>query len=176
MSTTVLRSRVIAPIIVVALVAMHQLFLNVVVTRPAPDWRVPVEVTVYGLTGIAASLIALTGLGRAFAPRERAEAELRAAFDELEFNHQKLLVLHDLGERVAAAADQQSVIELAAHLAFVSRTAIQLGQHKLVVPQNLRRCQATIDRALQHRQRRVGGLIEIHFHPQNSSQVNVNVL
>lgn len=42
-------------------------------------------------------------------------AELRRALDQLESQRQKLLALHDLGENLADADDEQSVLELAAH-------------------------------------------------------------
>ncbi|MGB8645519.1 MAG: GAF domain-containing protein [Anaerolineae bacterium] len=113
-SIRILRWRIPALVAVLALVALHELFLSLVIPRVSPDWRLPVEVTVYGLTGIVAAWLGLTVLARVLARREKAEADMQNAFKELEFNHQRLLALHDLGENLAEVDDEQSVLELAA--------------------------------------------------------------
>ncbi len=113
-STRLERWRWVALAIVLALVLLHQLFLSFILARLAPAWRLPVEASVYSLTGIVGVWVGMTALARAFARREQAETQLRAAFAELEFNHQKLLALHDIGENLAEADDEQSVLELAA--------------------------------------------------------------
>jgi len=106
------RGRAVA--IIVALVALHQFFLYVVLAHLAPAWRVPVEATVYSVTGILAAWLGLTTLADALARREQAETELRAAFAELEFNHRKLLALHDFGQRVVEAHHEETILELGA--------------------------------------------------------------
>ena len=113
-SAGVLRWRWLALGLVIALVAFHQFFLSAILSPLAPTWRFPVEVAVYSVTGILAAWLALTQLGLALARREQAENELREAFAKLEFNHQKLLALHDLGRRVADANSEESILELAA--------------------------------------------------------------
>ena len=100
--------------VVLILVALHQIFLFTVVTVIAPAWRVPVEVAVYGVTGVIVVWLGLTSLANALQQRERAEQELRAAFDELDFNHRKLLALNELGKQVSDANHEESVLELAA--------------------------------------------------------------
>ncbi len=100
--------------VILFLVALHQIFLSGILVHIAPAWRVPVEVAVYGVTGIVAAWLALTTLANALAHRERVESELRAAFAELEFNHRKLLALNELGKHVSDANHEETVLELAA--------------------------------------------------------------
>ncbi len=113
-SVKLLRWRWYAVLVVLALVALHEIFLERVIVQIAPTWRPAVEMLIYSIVGIIASWIALTALARALARRDQAEAELRVAFDELEFNHQKLLALNDFGNRINDAHHEQTVLELAA--------------------------------------------------------------
>lgn len=102
------------PLVVVALAALHQTGLHLFLSRTPALWHEWAELLLYGLTGSVVAWIGLSWIAAAVARRAEAEDKLRAAFAELEFNHQKLLALHDLGEHVAAADDEQIVLELAA--------------------------------------------------------------
>jgi signal transduction histidine kinase len=113
-SARVLRWRWYAMAIIIALVALHQFFLNDILILFAPTWHTLIESLVYSITGISAAWLALTSLARALAHRERTEIELRDAFRELEANHDKLLKLHDFGRRVTDANHEETVLELAA--------------------------------------------------------------
>jgi len=113
-SAKVMRRRWLAPFVVLALVAVHELLLSTLVPRQFSMWRDAVGMMIYSATGVAATWLALTMLARALARREHAEAELRAAFAELEFNHQKLLALNEFGARIADANHEETVLELAA--------------------------------------------------------------
>jgi nitrate/nitrite-specific signal transduction histidine kinase len=103
------------PLIVVFLAALHQIALHTILLNiPDPFWHDRIEILIYGLTGSVVAWIGLTWIAAAVARRAEAETQLREAFAKLEFNHQKLLALHDLGEHVASADDEQAVLELAA--------------------------------------------------------------
>jgi two-component system nitrate/nitrite sensor histidine kinase NarX len=102
------------PLIVVALAALHQTALHTFVRSLPALWHGWAELLLYGLTGSVVAWIGLSWIAAAVARRAEAETKLRAAFAELESNHRQLLALHDLGEHVAAADDEQAVLELAA--------------------------------------------------------------
>ncbi len=57
-----------ALVAVLVLVALHQLFLSVVITRLAPNWRLPLEVAVNSITGLIVVWIGLTSLARPCSP------------------------------------------------------------------------------------------------------------
>ncbi|MBI5081737.1 MAG: GAF domain-containing sensor histidine kinase [Chloroflexi bacterium] len=102
------------PLIVVFLAALHQIALHTILLNiPDPLWHDRIEILIYGLTGSIVTWIGLTWIAAAVARRAEAETQVREAFAKLEFNHQKLLALHDLGEHVASADDEQAVLELA---------------------------------------------------------------
>ncbi len=108
------RLRWFLPLLVFALAALHQLAVKGVARALPPSWHNLSEVTIYSLTGSLVAWIGLTWIAAAAERSALAEARLRAAYAELESNHQKLLTLYDLGQRVAAADDEQAVLELAA--------------------------------------------------------------
>lgn len=80
---------------------------------PLP-WRAFTELAVFGLTGSIVAWLGLSWLAIAIGRYAAAETELRQAYTELEINHQQLLRLHDWGQRIAAAEDEEAVLELAA--------------------------------------------------------------
>ncbi len=80
---------------------------------PLP-WRAFSELTLFGLTGSIVAWLGLSWLATAIGRYAAAEAELRKAYTELETNHQQLLRLHDWGQRIAAAEDEEAILELAA--------------------------------------------------------------
>lgn len=108
------RIRWLVPVIVLFMAALHQILLQSLVEMYFPRWAEAARLLVYTFTGTVVSWIGLSWLATAVANRTQAESELRAAYDELEANHQKLLALHDLGQNVAGASDKQAVLELAA--------------------------------------------------------------
>lgn len=108
------RIRWLMPVIVLLLAALHQLLLQNSVEMFFPLWAEAMRLLVYTFTGSIVAWIGLTWLATAVAQRAEAEIDLRAAYGELEANHQKLLALHDLGQNVATANDKQAVFELAA--------------------------------------------------------------
>jgi nitrate/nitrite-specific signal transduction histidine kinase len=99
---------------VLLLAALHQFTLYLIADSVPARWTWWVELALYSLTGSLAVWLGMTWIADAAARRAEAEAQLRTAFDSLEHNHRQLLALHDLGERVAAASDEQAIIELAA--------------------------------------------------------------
>ncbi len=113
-SDKVIRWRWLALVGVLALVTLHELFLSAIIFPLAPALRDAIGMLVYSVTGLGGVWLAFTLLARALARREQAEAELRHAFDELEFNHQKLLALNDFGKRISDANHEETVFELAA--------------------------------------------------------------
>jgi len=106
--------RWLAPLWVFALAALHQVAVRGVAGALPPSWYNRTELTIYGLTGSLVAWIGLTWIAAAAERGAQAEARLRSAYAELEANHQRLLTLYELGQRVAAADDEQAVLELAA--------------------------------------------------------------
>lgn len=108
------RLRRVLPVVVLALAALHQIIVNWLVkpqARPDLDWT---ELLAYALTGSVVAWLGLGWLADGAARRAAAEAQLREAYGELDANHNKLRALHDLGQRLAAADDEQAILELAA--------------------------------------------------------------
>jgi nitrate/nitrite-specific signal transduction histidine kinase len=99
---------------VLILAALHQLLLQNLINMFFPHLAEAARLLVYTFTGSIVAWIGLSWLATAVARRADAEMELRAAYHELEANHQKLLALHDLGQSVATANDKQMIFELAA--------------------------------------------------------------
>lgn len=102
------------PLLVLALTALHHLVLRAFLVHVPVAWHNAVEILLYGLTGSIVAWIGLTWIAEGIARRAEAEAQLRAAYRELEANHQKLLALHELGHRVTEADHEETILELAA--------------------------------------------------------------
>jgi len=108
------RLRRLLPILVLALAAVHQLVVNWLV---APQMRIGLnwtELLAYAITGSVVAWLGLGWIADGAARRAEAETQLRDAYAELDANHSKLQALHDLGQWLAAADDEQTVLELAA--------------------------------------------------------------
>lgn len=102
------------PILVLAFATVHRMGLDLIAGEHFVSWYSLVDILVYGVTGSVAAWAGLTWIASAVARREQTEDQLRSAYAELAKNHDKLLLLHDLGRRVSEANDEQSVLELAA--------------------------------------------------------------
>ncbi len=105
------RLRWVAPLIVLTLAAIHQSLLHWLADPLPAPWRFVAELLLYAFTG---SAVVWVGLSWIIVEGTARQAQLQAAYTELETNHQKLRALHDLGERLSAADDEQAVLELAA--------------------------------------------------------------
>ena len=112
--TQLRRLRWAMPLFVLLLAALHQILVRLVANSLASSWHDWAEVVAYGLTGSVVAWIGLTWIAANVARRTEAETQLRSAYAELEANHQKLLTLHDLGQRIADADDVQALLEVAA--------------------------------------------------------------
>ena len=108
------RLRWLMPLFVLVLAALHQILVHLVANSLSDPWHDWVELMVYGLTGSVVAWIGLSWIAANVARRTDAETHLRSAYAELEANHQKLLALHDLGQRIADANDVQVLLEVAA--------------------------------------------------------------
>lgn len=110
------------------LVALHQALLHVLLKRVALGWHSLFELAVYSLTGSVVAWLGLTWIARTVALQEEAKAQLRRTYEKLEHTHRQLLAVHEIGCRVASAADVQEVLELAArapvHLAGAKGSAV----------------------------------------------------
>ena len=112
--TQLRRLRWAMPLFVLLLAALHQILVRLVANSLSSSWHDWAEVMAYGLTGSVVAWIGLTWIAANVARRTEAETQLRSAYAELEANHQKLLTLHDLGQRIADADDVQALLEVAA--------------------------------------------------------------
>jgi len=101
------------PIGVLLLAMLHEALIALLVGEPA-RWQGWIALAVYGVTGSVVGWIWATWIANAVGRRAEAEGRLREAFDELERNHGDLLALHDMGQFVQRAEDEQTVLEVAA--------------------------------------------------------------
>ena len=108
--------RWLVPAIVLALAAIHQGILYVLLDRLPPTRHSLAQLAVYGITGMVVAWIGLTLIARAVARQEQAEADLRRAYAELEHTHQQLQTIHQVGRRVANATDVQQLLDIAARI------------------------------------------------------------
>ncbi len=102
------------PLIVVALAALHQFVWHTVASSFSDNLQWWVELLGYSLTGSLVAWLGISWIAAAVTRRAEAETKFLEAYEELEANHKKLLALHDLGQHVANADDEQSILELAA--------------------------------------------------------------
>ena len=93
--------------------AIHEIIL-LLVLHPGPGYPLWVPVLLYGLTGSVVTWWGLGHLAKLSEERERAKAELQAAYDRLAETHRQLLAMHDIGREIASAEDLQHVLEVAA--------------------------------------------------------------
>jgi nitrate/nitrite-specific signal transduction histidine kinase len=99
---------------VLILAAIHQSVLYLIAGAFPSSWQWWLQLLIYTLTGSLAAWLGLTWIADAAAQRFETESQLRQAYADLEQNHEKLLALHNLGERVASADDQHAILEIAA--------------------------------------------------------------
>ncbi len=102
-----------APMIVLVLAALHQLFVQTVIrplNSPLGWW---LEVLVYTVTGSIVAWWGLTYIARNAAKQSKTEQELRRAFAELEDSHRKLLALDRMGQYIASAPNEDEVYKVA---------------------------------------------------------------
>ena len=96
------------------LAALHQFVLFLIAEAFPVSWQWWIQVVIYALTGSVAAWLGMTWIADAAARRFEAESQVRQAYAELEENHNQLLALHNLGERVTAADDKHAILEIAA--------------------------------------------------------------
>ncbi len=102
-----------APMFVLALAALHQLFVQTLIRpleTPLGWW---LEVLVYTATGSVAVWWGLSYIAQNAARMDETEQELRRAFAELEDNYQKLLALDRYGQHIADAPNEDEVYKVA---------------------------------------------------------------
>ena len=102
-----------APMVVLALAVLHQLFVQTVIrplNSPLGWW---LEVLLYTATGSIAVWWGLSYIAHNGAQQAETERELREAFAELEDNHEKLLALDRYGQYIAAAPNEDEVYKVA---------------------------------------------------------------
>ncbi len=102
-----------APMAVLALAALHQLFVETVIRPLHSSLGWWLEVLVYTVSGSIAVWWGLTYIAQGAARQAETEQELRQAFAELEDSHQKLLALDRLGQYIASAPNEDEVYKLA---------------------------------------------------------------
>lgn len=106
--------RWLVPPLVFLAAAFHQAAARYLAAYLDVAWQGYSELLLFGLTGSLVTWVGLSWLAAVGRRSAEAEAQLRAAYTELETNHQKLLALHDLGQQIATADDETTVLELAA--------------------------------------------------------------
>ncbi len=95
------------------LATLHRLFVRYV-AHPLPGiWQPLAEILIYSITGSLVAWFGLSWIANAANRRAETEHQLQAAFEKLELRHQQLLRLNSIGEQIAAADTQHTILELA---------------------------------------------------------------
>ncbi|HNS01923.1 MAG TPA: GAF domain-containing protein [Anaerolineae bacterium] len=103
-------------IIVVGAAALHQALLFALLRffpNAPQEW---IHLAIYSLTGLLVVWVGLRALLRTTQRQEQAEADLQAAYAELEQTHRQLQTIHEVGRRVANSSDVQELLEIAARI------------------------------------------------------------
>jgi signal transduction histidine kinase len=103
-------------IIVVGAAAVQQAILFAILHASPPPEQSLAQLALYSATGIIAVWIGLRLLLKASARQEKAEADLRAAYSDLERTNRQLQTIHEVGQRVANSSDVQELLEIAARI------------------------------------------------------------
>jgi len=98
---------------VLLLASIHRIFILFIAEPLSPPWYGIAEVVIYGLTGSLVAWGGLTWIANTASRQAEAESQLQDAYRSLEQRHNQLLNLNKLGEAVAAADNQQDILELA---------------------------------------------------------------
>ncbi|MFQ5594523.1 MAG: GAF domain-containing protein [Anaerolineae bacterium] len=105
-----------APVIVLALAAIHQSALRLLLDHLSPAWHGLAQWLLYGVTGIVVAWIGLTWITSAAVRQERAEAETHRAYADLERTRHHLQTIQQVGRRVANANDMQELLDIAGQM------------------------------------------------------------
>lgn len=103
-------------VIVVGAAAVHQAILFALLRTSPPPLQSLTQLALYSATGIVVVWIGLRLLSKAAREQERAEAELRIAYAELERTHRQLRVIYEVSRRVTNSSDVQELLEIAARI------------------------------------------------------------
>jgi signal transduction histidine kinase len=98
---------------VLILASLHRLTIGLIADPLPSGWQGFAEVGIYSLTGSLVTWVGLTWIANAVSRRALVEDQLQAAYQELEQRHHQLLSLNKVGQAVAAADNQQDIVELA---------------------------------------------------------------
>jgi len=110
----IINMRRVAPLVILAVVGLHQLGLWTLQQWVSPIHHTWLAVALYGLSGSLVVWLGLDWLAKKVAEHEQTEIELRAAHENLAENHRQLLAVHDIGREIALASDLQQILEVAA--------------------------------------------------------------
>lgn len=97
----------------VLLASIHQAAVYLLSGESIPGRSLILSLLLYSLVGGVLVWTGMMLVGESVQRSAEAEARLRAAYAELENNHQKLLTLHELGQRLASVDHLQEALELA---------------------------------------------------------------
>ena len=112
--TQLRRLRWLVPLGVFAVAALERIFVVAWLGPSAFSWSDTLDILILGVVGSVAAWIGLSLLANAIERHVQAERHLQAAYAELEANHGRLLALNRIGEQIAAADSEETVLELAA--------------------------------------------------------------
>ncbi len=108
--------RWLAPVIVLALAAIHQSVLRLLLDHLPSAWHSLIQLLVYGITGIVVAWMGLTWVARAASRQEQAEADMHRAYADLERTRRQLQTIQQVGRRVANATDVQELLDIAGRM------------------------------------------------------------
>jgi len=108
--------RWLAPVIALALAAIHQEALHLLLDHLPPAWHSPAQWLVYGVTGTVAAWVGLAWVARAAARQEQAEAEAQRAYADLKRTQHQLQIIQQVSRRGANANDVQQLLDIAGRM------------------------------------------------------------
>ena len=117
------------------LATIHSLLVRNIARPVSGIWQPWIEILVYSITGSLTAWMGLSWIANAAAQRAKTEHQLQDAFEELEQRHQQLLRLNHIGEQIAAADSQHTILELATRAPLQltkaqASTVVSFDQHK----------------------------------------------
>jgi signal transduction histidine kinase len=103
-------ARIWFPLAIIGVVLVHQLLI---VPLGGAQWQFWAQLLFYSLLGPAATFLTLDWIAAEVRRRERAQAELRALYDELRRSHALLSAIQRVTEQFASATDLDTVLSVA---------------------------------------------------------------
>ncbi|MEZ4608429.1 MAG: hypothetical protein R2865_16975, partial [Deinococcales bacterium] len=133
------RARVWLPLGIIGVVLLHQL---VVVPLGGTQWQFWTQLLFYSILGPAATSLTLSWIAFQVREREMAQNDLKRLYEELQDSHALLASIQNVTEKLAAASDLESVLDVASkgitEVTYAQGTAVLVGESHLGLTRSYR--------------------------------------